>query len=137
MHAAGNEWLELFPLLDEVAIPIVVDHFGHLDLRQGIDQPVLQQFLARLRGENWWIMISNGDRYSSMTEGWDDVVPILAAITDAAPDRTIWSTDWPHLQYAKPMPRDLQLVELLYCATSDPVTRRKVLRDNPAALFGV
>jgi predicted TIM-barrel fold metal-dependent hydrolase len=136
VHAAGDEWLELFPLLREVDIPIVVDHFGHLDLRNGTEQPALQQFLARLRGENWWIMISNGDRYSSMTENWDDVVPILAAIVDAAPDRTIWSTDWPHLQYAKPMPRDTQLVDLLYRATPDPEIRQKVLRDNPAALFG-
>jgi predicted TIM-barrel fold metal-dependent hydrolase len=91
--------------------------------------------MDHIRGEGWWIMISNGDRHSSMTRDWDDAAGFMAAIAAAAPDRSIWSTDWPHVQYVKPMPTDTQLVELLYRATPDPELRRKVLCRNPEALF--
>lgn len=135
IHAAGDEWLELFPLLREAELPLVIDHFGHLDISRGLDQPVCKLFMDHLRGENWWIMVSGGDRVSAMAEGWDDAARFVQAIASAAPDRTIWSTDWPHVQYVKPMPMDTQLLELLYNATPDLDVRRKVLCDNPAALF--
>ena len=136
IHAAGDEWLELFPLLREAKVPLVIDHFGHLDIRAGIDQPVAKLFLEHLRGENWWIMISGGDRVSSMNEMWDDAAHFIGAIAVAAPDRTIWGTDWPHLQYVKPMPTDTQLLELVYRAVPDASLRQKILADNPKALFG-
>ncbi len=135
IHAAGDEWLELFPLLRKAELPLVIDHFGHLDISRGVDQPVCKLFMDHLRGENWWIMVSGGDRVSSMAEGWDDAARFVQVIASAAPDRTIWSTDWPHVQYVKPMPTDTQLLELLYSATPDPDVRRKVLCQNPAALF--
>jgi len=135
IHAAGDEWLELFPLLREAELPLVIDHFGHLDISRGVDQPVCKLFMDHLRGENWWIMVSGGDRVSSMAEGWEDAARFVQAIALAAPGRTIWSTDWPHVQYVKPMPTDTQLLELLYSATPDPDVRRKVLCENPAALF--
>jgi predicted TIM-barrel fold metal-dependent hydrolase len=137
IHAAGDEWLDLFPLLREADVPLVIDHFGHLDIGRGLDQPVAKLFLEHLRGENWWIMISGGDRVSAMTESWDDAARFIGTIASTAPDRTIWSTDWPHVQYVKPMPTDTQLLELLYKATPDLDIRNKVLCANPAALFGV
>lgn len=135
IHAAGDEWLELFPLLGEAELPLVIDHFGHLDISRGLDQPVCKLFMDYLRGENWWIMVSGGDRVSTMAEGWDDAARFVQAIASTAPERTIWSTDWPHVQYVKPMPTDTQLLELLYRGTPDPDLRRKVLCQNPAALF--
>ena len=137
IHAAGDEWLELFPLLREADLPLVIDHFGHLDISRGLDQPVCKLFMDHLRGENWWIMVSGGDRVSAMSEGWNDATRFIQAIATAAADRTIWSTDWPHVQYVKPMPTDTQLLELLYRATPDPYVRRKVLCQNPASLFSV
>lgn len=137
IHSAGDEWLELFDLLDEVDVPIVVDHFGHLDVSRGIEQPIARHFMSRIQNENWWIMLSNGDRYSAYESKWPDSGSFLKAIIEAAPDRIIWSSDWPHVQYTKPMPTDTQLVELLYDATPDASTLKKVLVDNPTSLFGL
>ena len=135
IHAAGDEWLELEELLGEVDIPIVVDHMGHLDLTKGLGQPVIKMFSRFLRSANWWVMISNGDRYSSMNSGWDDVVPLMAKLTEIAPDRMIWATDWPHVQYTKKMPTDTQLLELAFRVLSESAMRQKVLCDNPGHLF--
>jgi len=137
IHAAGDEWLDLADLLAKVEIPVVIDHMGHPELSLGLDQPVLRVLLDLLRNENWWVMISNGDRASAQERGWSDALPVARMLMEAAPDRAIWCTDWPHVQYRKPvMPNDAELLEFLYRVAPDAAERRKVLIDNPARLFG-
>jgi predicted TIM-barrel fold metal-dependent hydrolase len=34
-----------------------------------------------------------------------DRVFVHVTVRGAAPDRAIWCTDWPHVQYRKPMPK--------------------------------
>ena len=82
------------------------------------------------------MMVSNSDRYSEQERGWDDAIAFVRAVIARIPDRTIWCTDWPHVQYRKPMPTDTELIELLCQATPDLALRRKVLAENPAQLFG-
>ena len=136
IHAAGDEWLGLKDLLSKPKIQMVIDHMGHPDLRGGVDQPVLKLLRDFLKRENWWVMISNADRFSPKENIWDDVAPIADAYLKTAPDRAIWCTDWPHVQYRKPMPNDAELLEFLYLVTPDSELRRKVLADNPARLHG-
>lgn len=135
IHAAGDEWLELAPLLREVDIPIIIDHIGHIDLTSGRDKPVVQLFKHLLKSGNWWLMISNADRYSTMDAGWEDVLPLVKTLTHSAPDKVLWATDWPHVQYTKAMPTDTALLELLYRILPEPEARQKVLCDNPKALL--
>ena len=81
-------------------------------------------------------MASNSDRYSTQERLWDDAAAFVRAVIERAPDRTIWCSDWPHVQYRKPMPADTELIELLCRATPDLGLRRKVLSENPSRLFG-
>lgn len=136
VHSAGDEWLELKGLLAKAEIPVVIDHMGHPELRKGLNQPAIQMLLGLLRNENWWVMISNADRVSAEENGWSDALPLAQKLIESAPDRAIWCTDWPHVQYRKRMPNDAELLEFLYAAAPDPAHRRKVLVDNPARLFG-
>jgi predicted TIM-barrel fold metal-dependent hydrolase len=136
VHSAGDEWLELKDLLAKVKIPIVIDHMGHPDLKRGVNQPCVDMLFDLLRNENWWVMISNADRFSAETQGWSDALPLAQKLIAAAPDRAIWCTDWPHVQYRKPMPNDAELLEFLYRAAPDPAVHKKMLVDNPAKLFG-
>jgi predicted TIM-barrel fold metal-dependent hydrolase len=91
-----------------------------------------------LKRDNWWMMVSNGNRTSAFDSGWDDAVPFGRAYLGAAPDRTIWATDWPHVRWRKKrMMNDAEEVELLYrYADYDAALLRKVLVDNPARLHG-
>ena len=136
IHAAGEEWLELEALLLEADVPLVIDHLGHVDLAKGVDQPVFRMFRRLLELGNWWMMISNSDRYSAQDRGWDDAAAFVGSVIELSPERTIWSSDWPHVQYRKPMPSDTELIELLCRATPNTELRRKVLSENPARLFG-
>lgn len=136
IHSAGAEWLDIKDLMAKVKIPAVIDHMGHPELRHGLDQPAVKMLRDLLRNENWWVMISNPDRFSAQQARWEDALPLARMLIEAAPDRAIWCTDWPHVQYVKPMPNDAELLEFLYEAAPDPVQQRKILVDNPAKLFG-
>jgi predicted TIM-barrel fold metal-dependent hydrolase len=81
-------------------------------------------------------MISNADLFSEADSSWDDVKPLAQTLFDAAPDRAIWSTDWPHVQYRKRMPNDAELLEFLFGVIPGADLRRKVMVDNPSRLHG-
>ncbi|MDF2116248.1 amidohydrolase family protein [Roseiarcaceae bacterium H3SJ34-1] len=131
-----EEILEHVPYLRSLNIPIVIDHLGRLDFTKGPEQPLLALLESLLKNENWWIMLSNGDRFSPGGAPYLDTVPLARKLFAAAPDRTIWSTDWPHVRYRRPMPNDADLLELLYQYLPDEADQHKVLVDNPARLFG-
>jgi 2-pyrone-4,6-dicarboxylate lactonase len=136
IHAVGPEWLELKELLLKAKITIVVDHMGHPDLRGGIDQPATRMLRDLVQRGNWWVMISNPDRFSASPEIWNDVLPFARSFIEAAPDRAVWATDWPHVMHQGRMPDDAELIEFLYRAAPEAELRRKVLSDNPARLHG-
>lgn len=136
VHVRGNDLLEFSDVLKGVRdIPMVIDHMGHVDLSQGLANPVCQWILEILKRENWWMMVSNGNRDSKMESGWDDAVPVGRAYVEAAPDRIIWSTDWPHPMWSKRMMNDAEEVELLYrYVDNDPSLLQRILVDNPVRL---
>jgi len=60
------------------------------------------------------------------------------AVIAAAPDRIIWGTDWPHSNNFAPghTPNDGDLLDLLAEFAPDAHVRKKILVENPAALYG-
>ena len=138
LHVNGEDLLENSELLRSLKdIPMVIDHFGHVGFEGGLDRPVIRWVLDMLKQENWWMMISNGNRDSKMDAGWDDALPYGKAFIEAAPERTIWGSDWPHPQWTKRMMNDAEEVELLYRYVDNDMTLlRRILVDNPARLHG-
>ena len=120
-------------------VRIVIDHLGYTDITRGADQPSCRWIVNQLKSdENWWLMASNGNRLSPMESGWDDAIPVAQRFIAAAPDRIIWGTDWPHVQWRKQrMMNDAEEVELLYrYVDNDRALLQKILVDNPARLHG-
>jgi len=138
LHVNGDDLLNNSDLLRSIEdVPMVIEHFGHVGFEGGLDRPVLHWVLDMLKQENWWMMVSNGNRDSKMDAGWDDALPYGKAFIEAAPDRTIWGTDWPHPQWTKRMMNDAEEVELLYrYVDGDTTLLCKILVDNPARLYG-
>jgi 2-pyrone-4,6-dicarboxylate lactonase len=138
LHVNGEDLLENSTLLRSFTdIPMVIDHFGHVGFADGLDRPVIRWVLDSLKLDNWWMMVSNGNRDSKMTTGWDDALPYGKAFIEAAPDRIVWGTDWPHPQWKKRMMNDAEEVELLYrYVDRDATVLQKILVDNPARLHG-
>ena len=84
------------------------------------------------------MMLSNGNRDSRMESGCDDAVPFGKTFVEAAPERMIWGSDWPHVNWRKQrMMNDAEAVELLYrYVDNDRDLLQKILVDNPARLHG-
>jgi D-galactarolactone isomerase len=54
-----------------------------------------------------------------------------------APERMLWASNWPHPTARKPAPpNDEDLLDLLIDWSPDEKTRKKILVDNPAELYG-
>ena len=124
-HVRGDDLLDNSDLLRSIRdVPMVIEHCGHVGFEGRMDRPVIR-------------MVSNGNRDSRMEVGWDDAVPYGKAFIEAAPDRTIWGTDWPHPQWTKRMMNDAEEVELLYrYVDGDATLVRKILVDKPVRLYG-
>jgi len=118
-------------------LPILIDHMGRADAALGPERCPNIAWLRRMMARgNVWVMLSLGEKVSRAGPPWDDVLPLARALLDAAPQRCVWGSDWPHPVSKNPPPNDADLLELLYRMVRDEAELRRVLVDNPAALFG-
>ena len=130
-------WLtaELMPTLLGLNLDFTIAHFGLFPAKNGVKQPGFQQLLGLLRhGERLcWIKLT-GIYRMSVAKGFADVEPMARALIEAAPDRIIWGSDYPHLSFADKV-GSIELWNLLGKWAPDEATRRKILVDNPQQLF--
>jgi predicted TIM-barrel fold metal-dependent hydrolase len=140
LHVGGDDIVAWGDFLRSVKnLTMVIDHMGHLDFSLGLQQPALKWIVEQLKNDqNWWMKLSNGNVDSALETGWDDAIPFARTMIEAAPDRMIWGTDWPHTGWRKKrMMNDAEAVELFYrYVDHDPAMIRKILVDNPARLHG-
>jgi D-galactarolactone isomerase len=67
---------------------------------------------------------------------YEDVGALAKALVRAAPERMVWASNWPHPSAPRDrIPEDASLLDLLLDWAPDEATRRKILVDNPAALY--
>ena len=136
LYLEAEDVVENAQALGRLGVPVVIDHMARVRVADGLDQPAFRQLLDFLRDADFWVKISCAERLSATGPPFDDVVPFAAALIDAAPDRVLWGTDWPHPNIEGRMPNDGELTELLLAYAPDEVPRRKILVDNPARLYG-
>jgi predicted TIM-barrel fold metal-dependent hydrolase len=103
--------------------------------KSGVGQAGFVQLLHLLRhGEGRaWVKLTGTYRVSTAPD-FADVDPMVAALIDAAPDRLIWGSDYPHLSFADKV-GTVELFNLLH-RWADEAMKRKILVENPARLFG-
>jgi 2-pyrone-4,6-dicarboxylate lactonase len=130
--------LESLPWIEQITdIPVLIDHMGRANADLGPERDPNVRKLSELLGRgNFWVMLSLGEKVSTQGAPFDDVVPIARALIDAAPHRCVWGSDWPHPVSKKQPPNDADLLELLYRYVRSDDELRRILVDNPSALFG-
>ncbi len=68
---------------------------------------------------------------------YDDVGALAKALVRAAPERMLWASNWPHPSApVDRKPDDAALLDVLLDWVADEGTRRRILVDNPARLYG-
>ncbi len=132
--------VENFPDLDRVLadfpVEVVVDHMGRPDPQHGVDAPGFQALVRFLQSGRGWSKLSAPYRTSRQEFPYPDIAPFARTLVAAAPDRLVWGSDWPHVMLDAAMPNDGALADELAAWVPDAETRRKILVDNPARLYG-
>ena len=137
LHFDAADLLEYEHVIDEIPLPVVIDHMGRVPVADGVGQAPFQALLEKFaESDHLWIKISGSERISAAGPPFTDAVPFAQALIEAAPDRVIWGTDWPHPNISKFMPNDGDLVDLIPAMIADEKTQKKVLVENPQRLFG-
>ncbi len=133
LHLDAPNIVPLTPMMRALPLPFVIDHMGRVPASAGVDQPPLRALLELAKLPNCWIKVCGAERISMPP--YTEAVPIAHAIVEAAPDRVLWGTDFPH-----PNPTheadEADLVDLVPQYAPDALAQKRLLVDNPARLYG-
>jgi D-galactarolactone isomerase len=127
------------PLIRKVAGTLVIDHVGKFLEPVSPDHPSFRVLLQLVENGRTYVKLSSPYEVSKAgPPTYDDIGVLAKALVRAAPDRMLWATNWPHPTpvTASPKPDDAVLLDMLLDWVPDEATRRKVLVDNPARLYG-
>jgi len=137
LHFDAKDLVEFEHVIDDIPLPVVIDHMGRVPVADGVGQAPFQALLAKIADHNGlWVKVSGSERISESGPPFTDAVPFAAALIAVAADRVLWGTDWPHPNISRFMPNDGDLVDLIPAMMPDDKTRKMVLVDNPQRLFG-
>lgn len=126
---------ELTERLRNLPVRCVIDHFGHIDANDGVTGAGFTRLLDLAALDHVWFKLVGPYRLSTRAPGFPDVTPLARRLIETASGRCVWASDWPHPN-ASPMPNDGDLADALFDWAPDAATRRRILIDNPAQLYG-
>ncbi len=124
--------------------PVVFDHFARAKASLGPRQAGFDALIALVKSGHAYVKISAAYRTSEKAPDFPDTAPLAQALVAANPDRIVWGSNWPHpgrgptpMALAPPYPNDDGLLlNQLPKWVPDAATRKKILVDNPARLYG-
>jgi len=134
LHLDAGSIVAFEALLRGLKLTVVVDHMGRVPVPEGMGHPAFRILLDLLERPNWWVKVSGAERISAAGPPFRDAIPFARRLIEAAPDRTLWGTDWPHPN-VRWEPDEADLVDLLP-EFGDAAALQRLLVDNPARLYG-
>ena len=116
----------------------VIDHTGKFLQPVPPDSREFRCLLNLVDTGRCWVKLSAP--YETSKTGapkYEDVSRLARALVKQAPERMLWASNWPHPSVPKEQrPSDEDLLDLLLDWAPDEKLRKKILVDNPAALYG-
>jgi predicted TIM-barrel fold metal-dependent hydrolase len=129
-------------------VPLVIDHFGGATAARGVEQPGFGALVNLVKSGKAYVKISGSADSVSTQSDLADVAPLARALVAANPQRILWGTNWPH-PGSNPAPGrkptdlalhvhtdDGKVLNMLPVWVPDAATRKLILVDNPARLYG-
>jgi len=126
--AAEDLWMRLPSV-------IVFDHMGHIPQPMGMKHPAYP-LIRRLvdKGRTWVKLSVTRDNTKDGPPTYADVNKVGQAYVQAAPERMVWGSNWPHPTETN-KPDDAMLFDLLTEWAPREATRHRILVENPAILY--
>jgi len=131
IYLEGPSLATVLPRIRESGANVVVDHFGSPDPARGAACAGFQRVLEGVRAGDTWVKLS-----ASYRQGGVDCQRYVDALLDAGgPQQLVWASDWPFVSHEDHVTYE-DCVNDLNRWLPDPVTRRVILAETPAKLFG-
>jgi D-galactarolactone isomerase len=117
---------------------LVFDHLGQVPQPAGLSSPSFTILRRLLDGGRAYVKLSGA--YITSKEGppgYADAGLVAAGFIQAAPERVVWGSDWPHpTAPVSAKPDDAVLFDRLAGWAGDAAGLKRILVDNPARLYG-
>jgi len=134
MHV--DEFPELDRQLADFPVDVVFGHLGYVNTEKKPSERGFQALLRLMKDGKAWVKLTAPYRLTMSAMPYADTDVFARALVDAAPERLIWGTDWPHVFIKTAMPEDQKLLGLLEHWVPDRGMRKRILVDHPAQLYG-
>lgn len=132
----GRELARHEAMLQRLPCRLVIDHVGRFLGPVTPESDSVRTLLRLLDAGRCWVKISAPYESSrSGPPGYDDVAWIARLVAERHPERCLWASNWPHPN-RHPPPGDASLLAWAFGCVDDAATRRRMLVDNPAELYG-
>lgn len=136
LHMRGDQIAAHAALLRRLPCPIVFDHMGRLPQPEGTRHEAFAVIRDLIQTGRAWVKLSGAYLDSRVgPPGYDDAAEVARTFIALAPDRVVWGSDWPHPTEAH-KPDDAVLFDLLSVWAPDAGAVRRILVENPQALYG-
>lgn len=124
----------LLATLERLPVPVVLDHMGGFDVEAGIHDPGFAHLLSLLERGRIWVKLC---AYRNLLKASDFELgaSFQGAMLEANPNQLVWGSDWPYLR-VEPAPDGQVLIDAMRRWAGDARLVKRVLVDNPEALYG-
>jgi len=134
IHLRSDQIVAAQDMLRRLPGTIVFDHLGRLSPVAGLGDPAFGVLRRMLDAGRTWIKLSGAYMFGA-PPAYPQASAIARAFVNAAPERVVWGSDWPHPTEAQ-KPDDAVLFDLLSDWAPDTAAPHRILVDNPAMLYG-
>jgi D-galactarolactone isomerase len=137
LHLRAEQIVEMADLIARLPCTIVFDHMGRMPQPEGIHHPAFRIVVRLLQSGRAWLKLSGPYLDTQIgSPRYTDITRVAREYVKLAPARLVWGSDWPHPTERDTKPDDAVLFDLLQEWAKDEETRRRILVDNPATLYG-
>jgi predicted TIM-barrel fold metal-dependent hydrolase len=133
MHV--DEFPQLERQLADFPVDVVFGHLGYVPTGAGLDTPGFTALLRLMREGKAWVKLTAPYRLTLSAMPYPDVAPFAQALVDAAPERLLWGSDWPHVLIKSAMPNDGDLFDTFSKWVPDAALRKRILVDHAARVY--
>jgi 2-pyrone-4,6-dicarboxylate lactonase len=113
----------------------VIEHMGGIDPSEGLESASFAFLQRCLDTGRCWVKLSPRPSKQE-TFPFDDLLPFVRRLVDRFPSRLLWGSDWPHPQYFRPMPNDVDLLDQMLDWVPSETVRSMIFVHNPMECFG-
>lgn len=133
----SQELSDIYDLLINLPVPLVIDHMGRPDVTKGLDDPDFLRICSLMQDrQDSWIKVGCHERLTqSEPPAYLDVVPYAKHFVEHFSDNVLWGTDWPHPNMKSHMPDDGALVDNIPLFAETEELQHKLLVANPQRLY--